>query len=37
MSSNMTNQFSADLSHYQAIFTQVNPNLFPYAFIERRV
>jgi hypothetical protein len=34
ISSNMTNQFSADLSHYQAIFSQVNPNLFPYAFIE---
>ena len=31
---NVTNQFSADLSHYQAIFTQVNPQTFPYAFIE---
>ena len=25
-----TNQFSADLSHYQAIFIQFNPGLFPY-------
>ncbi len=31
---NATNQFSADLSHYQAIFDQINPQLFPYAFIE---
>ena len=29
-----TNQFSADLSHYQAIFTQENPSLFPYGFLE---
>ena len=29
----LTNQFSADLSHYQAIFTQENPSLFPYAAI----
>ena len=28
-----TNQFSADLSHYQAIFTQEKPSLFPYAVI----
>ncbi len=34
ISSNMTNQFNADLSHYQAIFDQENPQLFPYAFIE---
>ena len=33
ISSNTTNQFSADLSHYQAIFTQQNPSLFPYAII----
>ena len=34
INSNTTNQFNADLSHYQAIFTQVDPQLFPYAFIE---
>ena len=28
-----TNQFSADLSHYQAIFTQNNPSLYPYSII----
>ncbi len=28
-----TNQFSADLSHYQAIFTQNNPSVFPYSII----
>ena len=33
INSNMTNQFSADLSHYQAIFTQNNPSLFPYSII----
>ena len=33
INSNTTNQFSADLSHYQAIFSQVNPSLFPYAVI----
>ena len=33
ISSNMTNQFSADLSHFQAIFTQVNPSVFPYSII----
>ena len=32
-SPNATNQFSADLSHYHAIFTQQNPGLFPYAVI----
>src|SRR5271166_5352131 len=32
-SSNMTNQFSADLSHFQAIFTQVNPSVFPYSIV----
>ncbi len=31
ISSNMTNQFSADLSHYQAIFDQVDPSVFPYS------
>jgi len=30
---NATNQFSADLSHYQAIFTQTNPSYFPYSII----
>jgi hypothetical protein len=34
INSNTTNQFNADLSHYQAIFTQQNAGLFPYAFIE---
>ena len=33
-SPNVTNQFNADLSHYQAIFTQINPQAFPYAFLE---
>ncbi len=33
-SPNVTNQFSADLSHYQATFNQIDPQLFPYAFIE---
>ncbi len=33
LNSNMTNQFSADLSHYQAIFTQNNPSLYPYSII----
>jgi hypothetical protein len=31
---NTTNQFSADLSHYQAIFNQIDSSLFPYGFIE---
>ncbi len=30
---NITNQFNADLSHYQAIFTQTNPSVFPYSII----
>jgi hypothetical protein len=34
INSNTTNQFSADLSHYQAIFNQIDPGLFPYGFIE---
>jgi hypothetical protein len=29
----VTNQFSADLSHYQAIFTQNDPSVFPYSII----
>ena len=29
----VTNQFSADLSHYQAIFTQKDPSVFPYSII----
>ncbi len=33
ISSNMTNQFSADLSHFQATFAQVNPSVFPYSII----
>ncbi len=33
ISSNMTNQFSADLSHYQAIFSQVNPSVLPFGII----
>ncbi len=33
INSNMTNQFSADLSHFQAIFTQVNPSVFPYSIV----
>jgi Carboxypeptidase regulatory-like domain len=28
-----TNQFSADLSHYQAIFDQVDPSVFPYSIL----
>ncbi len=32
-SSNVTNQFNADLSHYQAIFTQKDPSVFPYSII----
>jgi hypothetical protein len=32
-SSNMTNQFSADLSHYQAIFSQVNPSVLPFGIV----
>ncbi len=31
--SSLTNQFSADLSHYQAIFTQNDPSVFPYSII----
>jgi hypothetical protein len=31
--SNLTNQFNADLSHYQALFTQTNPSVFPYSII----
>ena len=33
LNSNMTNQFSADLSHYQAIFSQVNPSVLPFGII----
>ncbi len=33
ISSNMTNQFNADLSHYQAIFSQVNPSVLPFGII----
>ncbi len=33
INSHTTNQFSADLSHYQAIFTQTNPSVFPYSII----
>jgi hypothetical protein len=33
LNSNMTNQFSADLSHYQAIFTQVNPSVYPLGLV----
>ena len=33
ITNSMTNQFSADLSHYQAIFTQQNSGLFPYGVI----
>ena len=36
-SPNVTNQFSADLSHYQAIFTQVNPQAFPVCVHRTRV
>jgi Carboxypeptidase regulatory-like domain len=33
LNNSMTNQFSADLSHYQAIFTQKDPSVFPYSII----
>lgn len=33
INSNTANQFSADLSHYQAIFSQIDPGLFPYGLI----
>ncbi len=29
----LTNQFNADLTHYQAIFTQTNPSVFPFSII----
>jgi hypothetical protein len=32
-SPNITNQFNADLSHYQALFTQTDPSVFPYSII----
>jgi hypothetical protein len=30
---NLTNQFNADLSHYQATFTQNDPSVFPFSII----
>jgi hypothetical protein len=32
-SPSITNQFSADLSHYQAIFNQVNPSVYPLGLV----